>query len=363
MARWYISVMKKNILPVLFSIIMISLVHYRSTETHSITNDFLKPRESIVQDSEENFEPEQPIERAISPGTAFNSNIKTYFQNLYDYSPVNSAGSCGYVSLIQYMSFYDTFFNDNIIPDIYDRHYTGAVNQAAAKSKSPGVLRQNYPSDGIALRQFVEDNASSDFQARCMQIYNGNANSYDYRVGMYDYETIFDGLYGANTVSFNYVWSAMFSESLTDPAAISGMEQYIKANIDQGKPVIIHIATNDNYAGNHSVVAYYYDNAGIHCNFGWGPNDTDRLLSNYYVYMAGVADFSNIAGSHSNNYQVGFQYYCGCGEHYHNNFTYSPVNGYQHRAQCSCGYSKLEYHIFEQGISGRTLCRRCNYEN
>lgn len=48
-------------------------------------------------------------------------SMVTYFQNLYTYSPVNSHGSCGYVSFIQYLSYYDTFRNDNIIPTVYER--------------------------------------------------------------------------------------------------------------------------------------------------------------------------------------------------------------------------------------------------
>ena len=39
----------------------------------------------------------------------------TYFYNLCTYSPKNSHGSCGYVSLIQYLSYYDCFYNDSII--------------------------------------------------------------------------------------------------------------------------------------------------------------------------------------------------------------------------------------------------------
>ena len=56
------------------------------------------------------------------------SNITKYFKNLYKYSPENSYGSCGYVSFIQYLSYYDTFYNDSIIPENYEQYDKDASN-------------------------------------------------------------------------------------------------------------------------------------------------------------------------------------------------------------------------------------------
>lgn len=72
------------------------------------------------------FDDEYVVEANVeyNAGSAF--NMSDYFRNLYDYSPLNRAGgSCGFVSLINLLTFYDTFFNDDVIPEQYDAHGAG----------------------------------------------------------------------------------------------------------------------------------------------------------------------------------------------------------------------------------------------
>ena len=60
---------------------------------------------------------------------------------------------------------------------------------------------------------------------------------------------------------------------------------------------------------------YYYNNDGIHYNFGRGKAYNDRgLADNYYVYAVGYIDHSSIPFTHSNNYRIGNYEYCGCGK-------------------------------------------------
>ena len=80
------------------------------------------------EDFEEDFE--DYIINNSFPNTL---NKNSYFSNLYNYSPMNSHGSCGYVSLAQYLSYYDTFYNDNIIPESYERNQGIASTQVCLK--------------------------------------------------------------------------------------------------------------------------------------------------------------------------------------------------------------------------------------
>ncbi len=349
----------------LISILFVQFLATSFLPTHWRLNDdiFLNmPFEStVVEDDADDSIDDLPL--SISPTISFNGNTETYFSNLYDYSPINSNGSCGYVSLIQYMSYYDTFYNDGIIPERYERRYENATTASQALSKSPGVLRQSYPTDSVQLAAYVIQNKDVDFQAKCMSIKNAGMLSYSPSIGMWDYESIFDGLYGVGQASFDYVTYSSYSNSPTDPSSISGLDLYVKNLLDEGKPVILHIATDGSYTSYHSVVAYYYDDYGIHCNFGWGSSSTDMTLDGYYIYMAGTADFTLMGEIHSDNYRVGSQYYCGCGEHYHN-YTYTCVDSLYHRCRCVCGYSYLERHVFESlGMDSNGTCRRCNYES
>ena len=51
------------------------------------------------------------IGKALNPSFDNGFSIKTYFQNLDTYSPSNVGNSCGYVAFIQYLGYFDTFYN------------------------------------------------------------------------------------------------------------------------------------------------------------------------------------------------------------------------------------------------------------
>lgn len=133
--------MKKRIL---FMIPIISL----SCINNSFFNKKISPHEYLTYDDfKEDFK--------TCSATSKASPMITYFKNLSDYSPKNSYGSCGYVSLIQYLSYFDTFYNDNIIPEKFEKNYDGN-DWDDAILKSPGVLRQDYPEQSNELYNYVE---------------------------------------------------------------------------------------------------------------------------------------------------------------------------------------------------------------
>ena len=43
-----------------------------------------------------------------------------YFEGLQENYPLNLLGSCTYVALTMLLTYYDTYLNDNIIPEVYD---------------------------------------------------------------------------------------------------------------------------------------------------------------------------------------------------------------------------------------------------
>lgn len=300
------------------------------------------------------------------------SDMKTYFGNLWEYSPLNSNGSCGYVSFIQYLSYYDTFYNDSIIPEEYERSKTDSTTMSECVSTSPGVLRQGYPSGKTEFYNYVQANSSIDFQAKLMSIKNSGktANDYSAGIGMWDYKTLFDHLYGENKVTFSYKSHLEFASSPNSQISISSFDSYIKQKLDLGMPVIVHMGIYDDSKGSmtssyHSVVAYYYDENGIHYNFGWGKNDTDDVIpSNYVINYAGVADFTLLGEMHSNNYTYSNNSYCGCGEHFHEYKFYQKYNSVKHKASCLCGHYELKNHVFKtETIEGGGSCVYCGYKD
>lgn len=276
----------------------------------SIKNNIIEPNDSDLEYGPNYLD---TVSMNYYQQTSF--NMTNYFECLYDYSPVNNIGSCGYVSLIQAMSYYDTFFNDDIIPEIYDRAYGDALTEEEAKHYSPGTLRLAYNGSGYnSYYEFCHATQNFCLQSRLTVIrnvldYTDNINNFSYSVGADSYDRIL------NEFSPDSVNVTIHQNLLTQTHYII----LIKSIIDSGNPAIVHIKKY-NPGGNdylHSVVAYDYDENGIYANFGWGPNDTHSLLlggtaAYDEIYMVAQLDYSNLGHDHSNNYKIGDLNLCGC---------------------------------------------------
>lgn len=241
----------------------------------------------------------------------------TFFENLYEYSPNNNLGSCGYVSLIQVMSYYDTFYNDDVIPEFYDRHNFNSNTWEDAASISPGVIKNFYSSTSYdSYYQYCHSNSGTDFESALTIAHNVSEDTdteekFTFSIGGWDYQETLNTFF--NNISPIIIVS--YETTIQD-----AYKNYICDSIDKGKPVIVHIKKfNDvgQETGFHSVVAYDYDNQGIYANFGWGKDSTRQLLlDGLYGYSTitncYTIEFSNTIHKHSNNYVVGGEGYCGC---------------------------------------------------
>ena len=273
------------------------------------------------------------------------NDLGTYFSHLYDYSPKNTDGSCVFVSMIQVMTYYDSYYNDNIVPEEYDQKQGNASSLYLAKTNSPGVLRQDYPLSSNQLFSFVEANKYDDLQAMLMWHYNyltyQTYNTYTY-IGNPDYrQSILNSFYSnnsyavCNSVDYSQIGSG---NSYTDSGVVAYFDSYIKDQIDLGRPVILdlaYVSGGNVFPWGHAAVAYYYDSYGIHLNWG-GSNsgDVDVLLppgGNYYAMRATTINFSLMGESHSDNYVSNNTYYCGCGYHEHNYQFLEQYSLFDHR--------------------------------
>lgn len=306
--------------------------------------------------------------------------IKTYFRNLTDYSPKNLGESCGFVALSQYLSYWDNFYNDAIIPSEYERKQTSQSSAEAALAQSPGVLRSS--ADGYdSVADYVEASKSYDYQAHLLAIYNqilgASDSNYVQRTNMSYFQSVLDVLFGENAVTFDYIDSTEFGEDCTpiDEAAIVGFNEYVKMIVNREIPVILSIAKvreNENgelvYENGHFVVAYYYDD-GVHVHLGLGDGEYNDVVLDptlYQIVCAGFADFSNISFSHSDNYLIDGVGYCGCGEHviHSRQSCVAPLTSASgtHTCRCACGHSWSEGHYTDgstYSASGYPKCVAC----
>lgn len=333
-----------------------------SARTMSLTKHTSNIPESNM--SANNYSSEFQNSKTSPSNSLLSNELIEYFYNLYEYSPKNSQGSCGYVSLIQYLSYYDSFYNDSIIPEEYERNKGDSSSLQLARTISPGVERQNYPGSPEELYTFINNHKDTDYQMKLMSIVNESmghsSENYSWSIGMWNYYRIFNTIPAFENTTFNFKQVKDFGADAkpTDSNVMLYFDNFVKSELDKGNPVILHIAkyndqtkTNDNY---HSVVAYYYDNQGIHANFGWGNDSTDTIIpSTYQITEAGLLDFSSVQETHSNNFWVSQSKYCGCGYHFEHGYSYKyeKYSAKKHKAYCYCGDYLLKSHAIRSGTS------------
>lgn len=242
-------------------------------------------------------------------------NYQTYYFNkLGDNIGDNSKGSCGFVATGMLLSFWDTYWDDNIVPEEYDA--TTALNEGFIDlyANSPGVIQEP---DCIAdastevYDQYIHDYADKYFHFKLIDLFEnefGNREPGQYGMGYNDYVNL-----------FNYYVYDFLDYSSSDVEIIASTTDVRNKTIElvkEGIPVKLGI-------GNHAVVAYDYDENtdNIYCNFGWGPNSTHVTIE-----QMGYSQYTNL---------VAFNFKDDHHDHHSNNYTY--VNEYgENDTLCSC---------------------------
>ena len=160
------------------------------------------------------------------------------------------------------------------------------------------------------------------------------------------------------------IYSAISDEGVQSHIEINQggeVQQYIRDQIDQGRPILVTLYSLDLTIKPHMVLAYDYDRATgeIYAHFGWNPEDTRRpLVYGGYTHITSmyVVDFSAVAHVHSDNYIINGVGYCGCGHRaIGHDYTYSSevYDDQYHANYCSCGEFVLERH--DDRASGYTI--------
>ena len=250
-------------------------------------------------------------------------SMRNYFQNLYEYSPYNEFGSCHFVALCNILTYADTFYNDNIVPEHYEARDKGCQTLAESKENSPGVLKYLCNDQGEKLDfsnaySYSASSMDNDYQSYVMQVYNtaNGTNSPGSFVASY--------LPGLNKNVCQMILPSCLVPTMYEIPFNHTQTEYanfLRTQLDKKIPVLVNIYKHDNTTGKdtdyHAVVAYDYDASGIYANFGWGESYTRiNLLNNSLGYnrirYCEAFDFNSILHSHSNNYSFGGESHCGC---------------------------------------------------
>lgn len=287
-----------------------------------------------------------------------------YFKRL-TYFPQNWYGECGLIALSMLLSYYDTFYNDDFIPNdlqynarYYDQYYDENNNYHIEYSHSnleplirPGIVEckglDNYPFEvwdampgtNYSMRDFLFDNYMHNY------LWIGGENGYP----MADGEL--------KSTMKDYM-SANCENLLENTEFKSGSLYYTheepKKLISDGIPVVLVLFNYKSSYKNgdfHDVVAYGYKNDEFLVHLGYGPNGSTTsniILNSATIYGYFALKYS---GEHKHSYNVSmydgnvWKYICGCGEINKERHTVSPYQwGFDER-----------YYFENEGIRTKTI--------
>lgn len=292
--------------------------------------------------------------RARNTTTVFQSENFAcyYFKNLTENFGNNVYGTCTYVSLQMLLSFYDTYWDDNFVPDIYevcsDFVSTSQDNYdfelLPFDTASPGVVfernaliresivdgenvtYQNYPIE--KYYQLIDQYSEKYFHLKLLQLSKSYFGSIKFDQS---YHSL--GMTYAEMIAFlNYYLYDYLSFKTSDVKIISenssqnAIKAFVIEKIKNGIPVILR--TSD--FGGHSFIAYDYDEMKNQVYVHAGLRD--EVSSSALTHIS-LGDFDNVNVWDATAIQIQKK-------HSHSN-NYHSSNG---KNFCSCNY------IFPQNI-------------
>ncbi len=239
-----------------------------------------------------------------------------YFSNLTSNFGYNVKGSCSYVALGMLLSYYDTFWDDNIIPEQYDSVIHLNHNQIITEIKSPGirddydVLSSLWFSNAFYYENVVEKHSDEYLHLKLIQMGQERFN-------YFKAEEIFPcGLTALELLNltkyylYDYMGYTNNQVSILNPSSTKqkDVRNFTVSMLKKGIPVIL-LGTADN-KDSHFAVAYDYNEntdsiyvhmgshkagAKIYCH-------NNFELEGYTLNRAFAIQF-NTEHSHSENYQ------------------------------------------------------------
>lgn len=272
--------------------------------------------------------------------TEIDSYASYYFKNLNDNYGVNKHASCGYIALAMLLSFWDNFWDDNLIDNKYETS-TSVRNQDIFNSESPGTIREEVSGDSnTTARQYYDivNNYQNDyFHYKMIKVgdelsYINLNNSAPY--GMYPsyYSPVLERYLtsrGYTTNQYEIVTNNSDSETIRNTAI---------SYITMGIPVLMGVEKQE--GGFHAVIAYDYsvseDNifghSGDYRDQSTTHDNIDQTYKSYQHMVALIPKYSNWEHVCSDAYYSGegedMDYFCSCDDtrHIKNGITVNYCN-------------------------------------
>lgn len=360
--------MKKLIFILLFMFTFVTLIT-------SIDNGKIKAEElggkNKIKNTPTYYDNDDPI--------ALTNNFASYyFYNLDENFGNNLVGSCGYVAMAMLLSYYDTYWDDNMIEDRFDENENLINYNLSNTTSSPGIKKDNptvtypnvdYYSELIRLSNEI-NNCFHPYlicYAETTLNYYKEKNTYPCMMLANDFIPLLSKYLYENR---NYSQSDIIIESFSEGDIL---DDFVIPRVKVGIPVVLYMLSTDGF---HYVIAYDYneDLDAVYCHFGWHEYFEDGKIcyfnhirlssaSNYFSYWSAFALDINTTHNCSNNYLdiTSEETYCPCyfnlhPSHTHSYVSYTNFNKLKHSGLCYCGTSNFLPHIVREGGSICILC-------
>lgn len=192
-------------------------------------------------------------------------SMQTYFANLQKYLPSNPVGSCGYVAIASALSYYDNFYNDDIIPEKYE-FYDNTSSLEEAKKISPGLYKGFKLKDKKGFYDYVKISTDYDFQSYLINMYKTQKNdeTLEFGLNVKDYKELIELYFKENPQLKPKYKHFYVSEDL----------EKIKDILKTNNPVLLGAKSkNPDNQFMHRFIAYgIADDGDILINTGWSNN-------------------------------------------------------------------------------------------
>lgn len=202
-----------------------------------------------------------------------------YFEHLNDKHGTSPNGTCGIVAIQILLGYYDTFYNDNIIPENYD--YTSAEN------KSSYIDFEQSPGSGQSFHDYLISFASAN-----------NITSTGVNMNINQERSLVTSFLQSRDIEFGFKSVEGNWADTTSNAASA----HIRTAIDNNNPIFFG-------AAGHASVAFAYDSNYIYVHSGWGDirrTPWSTVTTDFWDFWGGphTIEIQNILTEHyhSDNY-------------------------------------------------------------
>ena len=327
-----------------------------------------------------------------------NNFLQHYFYNLRSNFGRNELGTCGYIAAGMLLAYFDTYWDDEIVPERYETlSNISSLDDYDYNSPGAGEIPHTISNCGYSgtsqtelFNHILNDHKSDVLHGAlldCMlRTYNQlnfqvapDGNLYYVSIDPYQAEIIVNEFLDLYSSSSTIYTSVSYEDLLfeTDDTHINEVSanarERIVSSVTRNIPVAVYLGSTADYFDRHVAIAYDYDpiNDMLYFHNGWQGRD-------YYISEVSLG-LKSSGNSGATRYYYGDLTFFLLDEHVHSyNFildsgvsvcscqlsdhqhvlSYELYSGLQHKITCHCSYYSFGNHLYI--LNGtRYVCKDC----